>query len=267
MSLGQGTAMILAGAAAERFAPSLVIATAGAIGAVAAIAVALSTHGCADWRDSDFLRGQVVDSNQDEPITGRGVMRVVCESAPAAGHRVLLPVGGAWWWSGVGLAPAAGHRVLLPVGGAWWCSGVGLAPAAGHRVLLPVGGAWWWWCGFSPSRRSSGAPSCRWCLVVEWCGFSPSRRSSGAPSCRWCLVVEWCGFQPQPPVIGCSFLLPPVPVISVGDAVHYARFLAGVPNRGGTCTTRSDFHRSHHHIVRNVPIRGPVTSDLTQQVT
>jgi predicted MFS family arabinose efflux permease len=43
MSLGQGTAMILAGAAAERFAPSLVIATAGAIGAVAAIVVAL-TH-------------------------------------------------------------------------------------------------------------------------------------------------------------------------------------------------------------------------------
>jgi predicted MFS family arabinose efflux permease len=42
MSLGQGTAMILAGAAAERFAPSLVIAVAGAIGAVAAIVVALT---------------------------------------------------------------------------------------------------------------------------------------------------------------------------------------------------------------------------------
>ena len=42
MSLGQGTAMILAGAAAERFAPGLVIATGGAIGAVAAIAVALT---------------------------------------------------------------------------------------------------------------------------------------------------------------------------------------------------------------------------------
>jgi predicted MFS family arabinose efflux permease len=42
MSLGQGTAMILAGAAAERFAPSLVIATGGAIGAVAAIVVALT---------------------------------------------------------------------------------------------------------------------------------------------------------------------------------------------------------------------------------
>jgi MFS family permease len=42
MSLGQGTAMILAGAAAERFAPSLVIATGGAIGAMAAIVVALT---------------------------------------------------------------------------------------------------------------------------------------------------------------------------------------------------------------------------------
>ena len=42
MSLGQGTAMIVAGAAAERFAPGLVIATGGAIGAVAAIVVALT---------------------------------------------------------------------------------------------------------------------------------------------------------------------------------------------------------------------------------
>ena len=42
MSLGQGSAMILAGAAAERFAPGLVIATGGAIGAAAAIVVALT---------------------------------------------------------------------------------------------------------------------------------------------------------------------------------------------------------------------------------
>jgi MFS family permease len=42
MSLGQGTAMILAGAAAEWFAPGLVIAVGGAIGAVAAIVVALT---------------------------------------------------------------------------------------------------------------------------------------------------------------------------------------------------------------------------------
>jgi predicted MFS family arabinose efflux permease len=42
MSLGQGTAMILAGAAAERVAPSMVIAASGAIGLVVAAVVALS---------------------------------------------------------------------------------------------------------------------------------------------------------------------------------------------------------------------------------
>jgi len=42
MSLGQGVAMVVAGAAAERFPPSFVIAASGAIGAVAAIAIAVS---------------------------------------------------------------------------------------------------------------------------------------------------------------------------------------------------------------------------------
>lgn len=42
MSLGQGAAMVLAGAAAERFAPSLVIAASGAIGLVVAAVIALS---------------------------------------------------------------------------------------------------------------------------------------------------------------------------------------------------------------------------------
>ena len=42
MSLGQGTAMVLAGAAAGHFAPSVVIAASGALGAVAAIAIAVS---------------------------------------------------------------------------------------------------------------------------------------------------------------------------------------------------------------------------------
>jgi predicted MFS family arabinose efflux permease len=42
MSLGQGAAMILAGAAAERFAPSLVIAASGAVGFVVAAVLALS---------------------------------------------------------------------------------------------------------------------------------------------------------------------------------------------------------------------------------
>ena len=42
MSLGQGAAMVVAGAAAERFAPSMVIAASGAIGLVVASVVALS---------------------------------------------------------------------------------------------------------------------------------------------------------------------------------------------------------------------------------
>src|SRR5215467_5990062 len=42
MSLGQGVAMVAAGAAAERIPPSFVIAASGAVGAVAAIAVAFS---------------------------------------------------------------------------------------------------------------------------------------------------------------------------------------------------------------------------------
>ena len=42
MSLGQGVAMIVAGALAERFAPDFVIAASGAVGAIAAIAIAFS---------------------------------------------------------------------------------------------------------------------------------------------------------------------------------------------------------------------------------
>lgn len=42
MSLGQGTAMVVAGAAAERFAPNVVIAASGAIGMAVAAGVALS---------------------------------------------------------------------------------------------------------------------------------------------------------------------------------------------------------------------------------
>jgi hypothetical protein len=42
MSLGQGTAMILAGAAAGRFAPSIVIAASGALGAAVAIVIAMT---------------------------------------------------------------------------------------------------------------------------------------------------------------------------------------------------------------------------------
>jgi len=42
MNLGQGVAIIIAGAAAQRFAPTAVIATAGTAGAVAAALIALT---------------------------------------------------------------------------------------------------------------------------------------------------------------------------------------------------------------------------------
>ena len=42
MSLGQGTAMILAGAAAQHFAPATVIAAAGMLGAVTAVVIAVT---------------------------------------------------------------------------------------------------------------------------------------------------------------------------------------------------------------------------------
>lgn len=42
MSLGQGIAIILAGAAAERFTPASVISVAGGLGALCALAVAVS---------------------------------------------------------------------------------------------------------------------------------------------------------------------------------------------------------------------------------
>jgi len=44
MSLGQGTAMVLAGAAAQRYAPATVVAVAGALGAVAAIIISARRH-------------------------------------------------------------------------------------------------------------------------------------------------------------------------------------------------------------------------------
>jgi MFS family permease len=56
MSLGQGLVMILAGAAAERFPPSAVIAVVGALGAIAATVLAISWH--ASTSDHDPQRRQ-----------------------------------------------------------------------------------------------------------------------------------------------------------------------------------------------------------------
>ena len=48
MSLGQGVAIVVAGALAQHYAPNLVIAASGAVGAVAVIAIAFSRLRAAD---------------------------------------------------------------------------------------------------------------------------------------------------------------------------------------------------------------------------
>jgi len=52
MSLGQGTVMILAGAAAQHYAPARVIAVCGAVGAVLALVIALNWARDRRWRVS-----------------------------------------------------------------------------------------------------------------------------------------------------------------------------------------------------------------------
>ena len=136
MSLGQGIVLILAGAAAEHFAPARVIAVCGAVGAVVALGVALA------WaRD----RGPRAHGRHQRLATG---------SAPVlAVHAVLLSrFGGVW--AGGGSAPVlAVHAVLLSRFGGVWAGGGSAPVLAVHAVLLSrfggVSGGWW----FSPSAR------------------------------------------------------------------------------------------------------------------
>ena len=75
MSLGQGTAMILAGAAAQHFAPAAVIAAAGALGAVTAVVIAvggtsMAETGAARWSRAR-LTGQAGSLTDGSSHAGR----------------------------------------------------------------------------------------------------------------------------------------------------------------------------------------------------
>jgi MFS family permease len=138
ISLGQGTVMILAGAAADHYSPAWVIAVSGTVGAAVALAVAVSWVGA---------RKQSVDGHLG--LTPAGVAHGVlllwrvgaggCGSAPAGvAHGVLLSLSihmdplsnqPKRPWQGSG-SVSAGRGALLPVSG----------PAAG-RCGYPLSSA------------------------------------------------------------------------------------------------------------------------------
>jgi hypothetical protein len=93
MSLGQGTMMVLAGAAAQRFAPSEVIAVAGAVGAVCAACVAAS------WkrsRKADAPGGLPTFASRQ--VRPHAAADQSLSSGPARGH-CRPPSRSCCWWS------------------------------------------------------------------------------------------------------------------------------------------------------------------------
>ena len=147
MSLGQGVVMILAGAVADHYSPAWVIAVCGAVGAVVALAIALSwardrrpaanghrqriyrvrSSGRRAWRCSFSGRA------------GSGV-RVALRSSWSPRIGMLLPSGGVGWRVSVQLQLVAAHGVLLLLGQGGWLDGGQLQLVSRMRVLLSLSG-------------------------------------------------------------------------------------------------------------------------------
>src|ERR1035437_2328055 len=126
MSLGQGLVMILAGAAAEHYAPSAVIAVAGGPGGHTATVLAISWHASISRHDPQ--------PRQDRGLRQRRELRASsCCSGPVAGTHVAVLSG----WRGAGRSdgsgPVAGTHEGCPSGWRGTGSGCGLA-----AVQLPV---------------------------------------------------------------------------------------------------------------------------------
>ena len=112
MSLGQGVVMILAGAAAEHHSPARVIAVCGAVGAVVALAVAVSAG-----RKHGLLTNGRPEHSRSAPL--------------GVAHSGLLSWGG--WWRVAGSGPlGVTHCVLLP--GRRPVAGIGGRPRGGVRL-------------------------------------------------------------------------------------------------------------------------------------
>ena len=125
MSLGQGTVMILAGAAADHYSPAWVIAVSGTIGAAVALAIAVS------WAGNRM-------QSTDGRLRRLGLSPSGCRAFACCSCRGWV----GWWAGGVGFSPS-GCRAwcAAPVvdGLVGWVRG--LAPVGvAHSVLLPFGG-------------------------------------------------------------------------------------------------------------------------------
>ena len=133
MSLGQGAAIILAGAAAQIHSPSSVIAAGGAIGALCVrlrgqpCRTRSSPPGGAD--DVGLSSPEVTEALQEAPVAGaHGGHLCGMWRGPSGPLVPRMAVSFRWrvWGGGSGSAPAgAAHGGLLPVAGGW--GGVGQA--------------------------------------------------------------------------------------------------------------------------------------------
>src|ERR1019366_7195564 len=148
MSLGQGLVMILAGAAAEHYAPSAVIAVAGGLGALTAPVLAISWHASISRHDPQ--------PRQDRGLRQRRELRASsCCSGPVAGTHVAVLSG----WRGAGRSdgsgPVAGTHEGCPSGwrGAGEGGGVGSGPVAGTDEGFPSG-----WRGTGVGVRVGSGP-------------------------------------------------------------------------------------------------------------
>src|ERR1022692_3412986 len=113
MSLGQGLVMILAGAAAEHYAPSAVIAVAGGLGAITATVLAISWHASISQHDPQ--------PRQDRGLRQHRELRASsCCSGPVAGTHEGCPSGWRGTGSGCGFVQVqlpVRMRAVLPGGG------------------------------------------------------------------------------------------------------------------------------------------------------
>ena len=192
MSLGQGAAMIIAGAAAQHYAPGDVIAATGVLGVVAAISVAIlgrTWHGAAklDWT-------RIVSRVQ--VLAGITSPRWCCaRGAPSSAN------GGVWWrgslpqvvlrmgcsFRGRGGSGRRGRGVIAPGGVA---HGV-LLPGLARRVVAGGGHCPRWCCARgAPSWAGGGSGGGRGSLpqlvLRMGCSFRAGGRVAGGGQPQWC---------------------------------------------------------------------------------